>query len=515
MLEGFGIDEIHTGSTAEEGLRLCQAHYYDAILSDFNLGSGKTGLQMLEHLRHHNLIKRKQVFILISAENSKDTVLAATDVEPDAYLSKPVTGQELKRRLNRLFAERKNLNNLYRALDAGDTDTVVAECRLNIKNNTPYTSACQKLLGKVLLEAGDTSGAEAIYRSVLEVRPLEWAKIGMAMVRQRSGDLTTAESWFREIIESNPLSLKAYDGLAEVYANLEDDENLQKTLQDAATVSPLALQRQQRLGDVAAHNKDHLTAAKAYRRVVKLADQSVYKSAEQNLAFAQSTARLAEQDDNAAADLSKDALRAIRSVEAAGTNPELKLKADMLEVQLLIQARESQKAKQQFEAIKGQVDAAVGQLEFSAHVEWARTLLSLDETAEAEFEIEQLISLYEGDEEKMEVIDTLLPEPKSKANRRFVAKINKEGIKHYEAKNYRESFDAFVYAKRFFPKNIGIHLNLVQVAVEEIEHYGCSGDVLDEAMDSLSKVNNYIANTDVQYPRFLKLREMIGNIATG
>merc|ERR1711916_77 len=97
-----------------------------------------------------------------------------------------------------------------------------------------------------------------------------------------------------------------YDGLAEVYRGLEDDLNLQHTLQDAVSVSPLALLRQQELAKTAEENSDYVTASKAYRRVVRLAENSVYRSVEQNLDYARATIRADEQDSKVSADLGRD-----------------------------------------------------------------------------------------------------------------------------------------------------------------------------------------------------------------
>ncbi len=122
----MGVSSIDTAGNGSDALRLCKANAYDLILCDHNLGKGKTGQQVLEDLRYHRILDPLAVFILISAESSRSIVMAAYDYEPDEYLTKPITTRSLQRRLDRLMARRDKLGPIYKAIDAGDTDTAIA-----------------------------------------------------------------------------------------------------------------------------------------------------------------------------------------------------------------------------------------------------------------------------------------------------------------------------------------------------------------------------------------------------
>ncbi|WP_317929288.1 response regulator [Halioxenophilus sp. WMMB6] len=508
MLETFGISRVDTASNAEDALKACKTRYYDVILSDYNLGHGRTGLQLLEELRYREIIKQTQAFILISAENSKQIVLAATDVEPDAYLSKPITAKALQHRLDRILLQRRELRELFQALDKREIPAAIAVCRQHIEARGHQSSLCQKHLGQLLLQMGELDQAELVYQSVLEVRPLEWAKLGMAQIKCLRGDLNTAERWYRELITANPLCLRAYDGLAEVYKELQDDENLQKVLQDAVAVSPLALLRQEQLAEIATSNCDFATSARAYRRVVRLADQSVYKSPEQNLAFARATLRLEEQDSKAAVELGRDALKKLVDLEADILDEDLQLQAQLLQTQLYLQQKDSSRAELSFEACQEMIDQATDSLSFEVEVEMVKTLRAISKEAEAKEKLDSLCSKYEDDEEKLEVLDSLLEEPKSAKNRKLVSRINKEGIRHYQAKNFVQAVESFSYAKRLFPNHVGVQLNLVQVLLAEMEEFGCKQETLQTIEESLARVTHQIQATNTQYNRFVQLREM-------
>ena len=56
MLQEFGCRQVDTAVHGAEALRLCSETEYDLILCDFNLGKGRSGLQVLEKLRFKQLL---------------------------------------------------------------------------------------------------------------------------------------------------------------------------------------------------------------------------------------------------------------------------------------------------------------------------------------------------------------------------------------------------------------------------------------------------------------------------
>lgn len=514
MFESFGVPKVDTANTAEEALAMCQGGYYDAILSDYNLGKGQTGLQLLEKLRHQKLIDSSQVFVLVSAENSKEIVLAASDVEPDAYLSKPITVKMLQHRLDRILVQRSELSPLFRAIDRSDFNRAIAVCQDYIASRGHQTAFCQKYLGKLLIETNALREAEAVYRSVLEVRPLEWAKIGMAQVKQKRGDCNTAERWFRELITANPLCLKAYDGLADVYTDLDDEISLQKVLEQAVTVSPLALLRQEKLAVTATNNSDFFTAARAYRKVIRLADFSVYKSSQHNLEYARTALRLTDSDAKSAMEFGRDAIQKLSALDTDLDGSSVHLQSLLLKTQLFIQQQDRNRAEQQFEATCHEIDKqSEAELAFDVEVEMVKTMRCIGQQQQADKLLLELCDSYRDDEPRLEVLDSLLDEPRSAKNRKIIAGINKEGIRQYQAKQYPEAIKSFEYAQRLFPNHVGVQLNLVQVLLEEMTQFGCKKEVLEQVDAVFNNVSELINPTHTQYRRLVKLKEMHQSLA--
>ena len=75
-LSNFGITKVQLVSSASEAIYHVKQKSYDFILCDFNLGDGRDGQQLLEELRHSNLITIETVFIMVTAESYYEKVVA-------------------------------------------------------------------------------------------------------------------------------------------------------------------------------------------------------------------------------------------------------------------------------------------------------------------------------------------------------------------------------------------------------------------------------------------------------
>ena len=120
MLTSLGASQVLMASNGFEAIEMCRNKKFDVILCDYDLGPGKNGQRVLESLRHHKLIDRESLFVLISADVSKQAVMAAYDCTPDDYLAKPINTQMLERRIGRLLLQREALRPAFKALDDND-----------------------------------------------------------------------------------------------------------------------------------------------------------------------------------------------------------------------------------------------------------------------------------------------------------------------------------------------------------------------------------------------------------
>ncbi|KZZ59631.1 hypothetical protein A3760_27480 [Oleiphilus sp. HI0122] len=117
MLTSFGAAFVDTVANAEQALNQSKYESYDVMLCDFNLGEGKNGQQILEELRIKKKLKRTHLFIMITADTSKEAVLGTREFQPDAYVAKPVTRNMLEERLTQLLVQQRALKPINREID--------------------------------------------------------------------------------------------------------------------------------------------------------------------------------------------------------------------------------------------------------------------------------------------------------------------------------------------------------------------------------------------------------------
>lgn len=298
MLSGLGVTTVHGAGTSAEVIRQVNNHKFDIVLSDFILDDGRDGQQLLEELRHAHLIPLSTVYIIITSERGYNNVVSLAELAPDDYLIKPFTGDQLQARLIRAIYKKHVLRKIYHNLEKGALQEAIAACDRVIQQQPAYMYDALRFKGEVLHALGRDEEAEAVYRQVLAGKAVPWAKMGLATALKERGNLDEAEKLAQQVTDEAPQFLAAYDFLASVHEAQDRLEEAQKSLQRAAEVSPNNTMRQRMVGDIAARNKDLLTAERAYGKVLERHRGSTLKTVDD---FANLSRVLVEKGDTTTA----------------------------------------------------------------------------------------------------------------------------------------------------------------------------------------------------------------------
>lgn len=507
MLQSLGVQDIEAAAGAKEAIEWCQRRSFDLILCDYNLGPGRNGQHVLEELRFRSLISYKTVFIIVSAEASRNIVMSAFDCQPDDYLMKPINTQMLGQRMSRLLAQRKVFEKVFEARARSDNERAIdLLVDLSLAENRNAVMA-QKLLGELYLEEGMYDNAEKLYTRALEMRPLDWARLGLAKVKQAKGDLDVAESWLEKMIEDNPLYLPAYDSLANNWEKKGDGEKLQSTVQKAVQISPMSILRQKKLSDIAQVNNDLPTCVDALRRTIKLGEHSCYGSADNHFSFARVVSTGIERKADLPSGLSDEALRYLNDAKNwYSLNDSQSAQCNLLSGRIHAVTGEMKKAVMLTEEGMAMLNGTEAELD--AQLDQVSALFALGRKQDAHALLKGLQELYTGDEAALREVDVFLDEPASETNRALVAAINKEGIDLYNAHRYDEALVCFDRARKLFPRHIGIQLNIVQALIGKLKNGPADRKVAEECRASLDLVASLIDKENSQYDRYRKLRQM-------
>ncbi|HSC68655.1 MAG TPA: response regulator [Cellvibrio sp.] len=508
MLMDLGIGNADSAASGEEALRFCKARAYDLILCDNNLGKGKSGQQVLEELRTTDNPCSDSLFILVSAESSKGIIMAAYDYEPDAYLAKPINPKALDQRLSRLIEQRVELKAVLAAQKAGDDQLAISLGKELIAKGSRHTNTCQKLLGQLYLKRNDIAAAEEVYRTVLDNRELEWAQLGMVRTKLAQNDLLGAQQWLENILQANPLCMKAYDLQADLFKMQNDMEKLQNVLQKATDISPLAILRQQALGNVAQQNNDLVTAANALKRAVKLGENSCFDKADVHTLFAQTTIDLFSIDKELAKPLVREAINCINNLENNFGKTNLrKVESLLLESQLQVCAGDHRRAQDALASAKSSLGDTNDEAALAVEIELVRALRLIGKVDEAQSQLNNLLHRYANNEDCLQRLDVLLDEPRSEKNKLMVADINKKGITFYNSKDFSAAAEAFNTALQKLPNHVGLRLNYVQAMIDKLKtRFDIS--VSEKIQQTFTKTSAIISQQHPQFQRYRQLNDV-------
>lgn len=510
MLQSFGVKYIETAETGTDCIQRCEAKQFDLILCDYNLGKDKNGQQVLEEMRHRKMLSPNALFILISAESSRSVIMSAYDNEPDAYLAKPITGKVLKQRCDRLLRQQMELSAINIAFAEERLEDAAKLLKEKISSGSRVSSRCQKRLGDLYLQMGRHKEAEMVFRQALEVRTLDWAKVGMARARYAAGKKAEAKEWLEDILRKNPLCMQAYDVLTTILREEGETEKLVQTLKMAVEYSPMAILRQEQLANAAIDCNDNRLAAQAYRHTVRLGKHSCHNKRDNHINFGRATANLAKESERSVSDLCREAINVLEDLDHTfSQNDEEKVQMWLVESQIHIGQGNKKGAADAFTKGEFHYLQLENIEELDTELDFVQSLMASGEVNRAEDCLKELTHRFKDNQHALEKIDRLLEEPLSEKNRAKVSVMNKEGIAHYDREEYQAAINSFKQARRLFPNHIGVQLNYVQAIEGELQVKGFDSQLFHGAQKVLASVKTRIDNGHSQYERYLQLQDML------
>jgi tetratricopeptide (TPR) repeat protein len=278
MLHAFGFTSIDEAANGEDALKKMDIRKFDVILCDYNLGPGKSGQQVLEEAKHLGYINYSTIFIMVTAENSLEMILAAADYQPDDYMIKPFTKEALKKKITNAQVKKENIRGIEEDILEAEYDQAIQKCDELIEEMPRNLSELMKLKGEILLKKGAYQEAAELYNKVMATGNVTWALLGRGRSAFLIGDYPQAKEAFENVIAQNDKIMAAYDYLSRTLMKMEKFREAQQVLMKAVSISPRALLRQKNLGEISFHNQDFSTAESSFKAAVEQGKNSCFKS---------------------------------------------------------------------------------------------------------------------------------------------------------------------------------------------------------------------------------------------
>ncbi|MDE1460704.1 tetratricopeptide repeat-containing response regulator [Spartinivicinus poritis] len=505
MLQEIGISSIDMVQNAKLALTACGQQSYDIIICDLNLGEGKNGQQLLEELKHLNLLSLTCIFIIITAETAKDLVMGALECQPDAYLSKPINQALLKKRLEKLVKQGNALSPIKKLISKKQFTQAIENCQEALTNENRLTPWYQKQLCELLIITKQYEEAKELCNSVLSERNVDWPHQMLGKIAFQQGDKNQSIKHYEQLLKVNPNSMAGYDEMAQVFLAHGSTEEAQKILQQAIDISPHTILRQQKLGQVSHEAGSLDIATKAFRRTLELGENSCYDDPDNYIDLAICLIDQSQEDEGAnsekAIQESDQLLKQVSKRFSIDLNTSTKI--DLVKAKAAFHKNDLATMNELFEKVQNSYDTQQHELLPNTKFEIAKTLFLCDHKDTAETIFYQLVEEYADDKAFVNKVIAFLDEPVSQKVRQEAAIANKEGIILYEQKDYLQAAEKFKQALELSPRHPGLNLNLIQTCLYLLQEE-FSPKWLELCDQSLTNVK-HLRETHPQFNRYQKL----------
>lgn len=280
MLNLCGVTRIEDASSAGQAVRMLSTKTYDIVLCEYSLDGGQDGQQMLEDLRHHRLIQPATLFFMVTGEGQFNKVVSAAELQPNDYILKPFTADNMLERIARALDKRNALSGIRQLVALGDQRAAIGACLEGEQQQPRYAADFQRLRAELHVELGEPELAEPIYAELYASKHIHWARLGQAKCMFLRGAHEESQALLAALVDQNKRFLDAYDWLARTHEVGSDWSSAQAVLSQAVELSPHAVRRLRKLGEVALEAGDLDAAEQAWKQVVSKARFSEFRDPE-------------------------------------------------------------------------------------------------------------------------------------------------------------------------------------------------------------------------------------------
>jgi CheY-like chemotaxis protein len=513
MLKVFGVQDIEVVANGEQAMEICRTTHFDMVVCDYNLGPGMDGQQVLEELRFRNRLNNTSIFVMVTAESSREMVLGALEYRPDDYVTKPITSALLRTRLDKTVIRHQELIHIKQAMDEKDYAKAIVNCDSRLNDNTSYRSSCLQIKAEMSLRLLNFKQAEDIYRDVLNERPVVWAKLGLGKTLVAKKEYEEAQEKLQEVIQADRRYVEAHDLLADTYLATGDQIKAQESMQEAANISPKSVMRQRRLVALAKLNDDTDAVLKASRQAIRVAKNSCYESEDDFFNLAKElTDRSTEVPASIADQYIKESFEVLgRLQKKSYFNPSTDAQSNSLKSRAMMYQKKTEEAKEYLTKALNVVEKNKDTISATAQLDLVETLMKSGDKEKANQILHELAEKHKDNHEVLAKVDAMSENPRSTAGRERAAHMTRNGIDFYERKQYRDAIKVFRNAVEVFPVHLGLNLNLIQAIVAEIKEGGDKKQYEGVSRKALLRVSN-IGSQDSQYARYQHLRKQIDEI---
>ena len=276
QLRDLGIAHIIQATRVKDARMLLEDNRYEIVLCNREFeGSDYSGQDLLDELRRERLLPHGTVFVMITGAATYHQVVEAAEAALDGFLVRPYTAANLAERLTESRKRKRELDDVFKALDAGHNELALARAAKRFQDKAAYWVYCGRLVAELLMTMQRHEDARRIFERLLKEKPeATWAKLGLARARIALGESTEARRLIAEVLSAEPASADAHDLLGRILIDQCSFDEALAEYRIAADLTPGCLLRAQHAGALAFYQGQNEAAAVWLERALAMGVQS-------------------------------------------------------------------------------------------------------------------------------------------------------------------------------------------------------------------------------------------------
>lgn len=514
QLIDLGIDQVWEAAGPDQATKAVHETRFDLILCDYNLGKGRDGSRLLEEWRTQKVIRPDTIFVLITAETSRDVVISALEFQPDDYLAKPFTMEVLANRLHRWFSRRQALLPMLVSLEKHDWPAVAQTSKDIMESQPKYRAIVQKTYVEALIQMNQVTEAENFLLGLLDKRYQSWAQTQLHRLDLLQKKYEAAETGLIEVITRDPNMIDAYDLLTEALAAQDKGTEEQEWLERGVSRSPRNISRQKRLITITQTNQDFRRANTALRDVMNMSAGTMHDDIGNYLSYMRHLQLESESIDNEQRkrEIAKEIASVNRKVHERYPSD---INAHLFSLAMGIHKSSQPQAEKHDTSLNKlftETFESIEQVVPETALAVAEAFYMATRINDADSMVVSFKKQFHDQPDVIRRLDELQAEPVSMVSRAEAKKLNLQGIGLYKNKEYRESLPYFSKAMELSPRHPGIILNFVQSHLLHMKAEGVDKKEVALCLETIQRLD-YLPKDHYQYERYQKLKANLESIA--
>ncbi|WP_245907224.1 response regulator [Photobacterium sanctipauli] len=252
VLHNIGLRDIDISLDHQSAIDSCQKSAYDLLFVDYHLDGALNGSELINLLRRRKYIASHCGLIMISGDNSAEVILTSMAVEPDSFMTKPVTTEIVRKKVIETLKDCQQRQPIYDAIESHGLETAIELCCNQLKQHG-YNHKLEGLLLDMMLENQQWEQVERFTNILLKHNPSQKLSLIEAKILHHNGKTKQAIQKLEHLIARSPLNIELYDYLATYLEENKRFYDALETAEKALKLTPSISHRALKVAQLAAY----------------------------------------------------------------------------------------------------------------------------------------------------------------------------------------------------------------------------------------------------------------------